>query len=95
MEHWSLTPNLEILKRTWDGECAVYLTLSRETHLLNIPCAHLLEVLELGKTSFDVLQDRLKSHVGDADAQEVSDLTREIVDTLSRIGVIETVEDAL
>lgn len=42
-----------------------------------------------------MLQDRLKSFVGDAAAQEVSDLTREIVDTLSRIGVIETVEDAL
>ena len=94
MEHWSLTPNLEILKRTWDGECAVYLTHSRETHLLNIPCAHLLEVLEMGPMSFDGLQDRLQSFVGDVAAQEVSDLAHEIVSTLTRIGIIETVEDA-
>ena len=94
MQNFSLIPNLEILKRTWDGECTVYLTTSRETHLLSAPCAHLLEVLEQGPVPFDVLQDRLQLFASDADAQEVSDLAHEIVSTLTRIGIIETVEDA-
>ena len=94
MQNFGLIPNLEILKRTWDGECAVYLTTSRETHLLSAPCAHLLEVLEQGSIPFDVLQDRLLLFASDADAQEVSDLAHEIVSTLTRIGIIETVEDA-
>ena len=55
----------------------------------------MLEVLEQGPYPFEVLKDRLQSFVGGAHAQEVSDLAHEIVDTLTRIGIIETVEDAL
>lgn len=94
MQNYSLIPNLEILKRTWDGECIVYLSNSRETHLLSAPCAYLLEVLEQGPHPFELLTDHLHSFAGEADAQEVSDIAHEIVDTLSRIGVIETHEDA-
>ena len=95
MQNCSLIPNLDILKRTWDGQCAVYLKQSRQTHLLSAACSHMLEVLEQGPYPFEMLKDRLQSFVGDAHAQEVSDLAHEIVDTLTRIGIIETVEDAL
>ena len=62
--------------------------------MLSAPCAHLLEVLEQGPVQFEVLRDRLQLFADDADAQEVSDLAHEIVSTLTRIGIIETVEDA-
>ena len=94
LQNFSLIPNLEIVKRTWDGECAVYLGKSRETHLLSAPCAYLLGILDQGPVPFEVLKDRLQSFAGDADAQDVSDLTHEIVSTLAEIGVIEVLGDA-
>lgn len=62
--------------------------------MLSVSCAHLLEFLEQEPVPFEVLQDRLQSFLGDADGQEVSDLAHEIVDTLSKIGIIETLEEA-
>lgn len=94
MQNCSLIPNLEILKRTWDGQCVVYLKKSRETHLLSSSCALVLGVLEQGPVPFSVLQDHLQAFAGDADSQEVSSLAQEIVDTLSKMGIIETLEDA-
>ena len=94
LQNFSLIPDEELLKRTWDDQCVVYLTRSRETHLLNAPCAHLLEVLEQGSAPLKALQDRLQTFAGNVDGQEASDLTQEIVDTLSRMGIIETLEDA-
>lgn len=85
---------MEILKRNWDGQCVVYLTKSRQTHLLSAHSAHLLEILEQGPVPFEGLRDRLQLFVGDVDGEDVASLAHEIVDTLSRIGIIETLEDA-
>lgn len=94
LQNFSLIPDEELLKRTWDDQCVVYLTKSRETHLLSNSCTLVLGVLEQGPTPFQVLQDRLQSFAGKAEPQEVLALTHEIVDTLSKMGIIETIEDA-
>ena len=62
--------------------------------MLSASCAFVLGVLEQGPIPFEALHQRLQSFVGDADQQEVSDLAHEIVDTLSKIGIIETLEEA-
>ena len=62
--------------------------------MLSVACAFVLGVLEQGPVSFEALHQRLRSFVGDADRQEISDLAHEIVDTLSKMGIIETLEDA-
>lgn len=72
----------------------MYLTKSRETHLLSNSCAFALGVVEQGPTTFQVLQDRLQTFAGEADPQEVLVLAHEIVDKLSKMGILEILEDA-
>ena len=62
--------------------------------MLSASCAFVLGVLEQGPVPFSALQDYLQAFAGDADSQEVSGLAQEIVDTLIRMGMIETLEDA-
>ena len=63
--------------------------------MLNPFCARVLDVLENAPASREVLTKLLHDFLPDAQGQEISSLLEEIVDTLSRIGAIETVEDAL
>ena len=62
--------------------------------MLSASCAFVLEVLAQGPVPFEALHQRLQSFVGDVDGQVVSDLAHEIVDTLGKIGIIETLEEA-
>lgn len=93
MQGYRLTPSLKFLKRSWAGECAVYLRESRETHLLNASCAYVLDVLDQGPTSQQQLAKLLQQSLSGAGANEVSSLLEEIVDTLSRMGIVETLEN--
>lgn len=94
LQNCSLIPSVEILKRSWGDQCVVYLTKSRQTHLLSAHSAYVLEFLEQGPVPFEELRDRLQLFAGDVDGEDVASLAHEIVDTLSRIGIIEILEDA-
>lgn len=91
---YRLAPTLEFLQRNWGDECVVYITTSRETHLLNAPCTFVLGVLERSSASAGELIGRMQEALNDAEPQEVSHLVQEVVDQLSRIGMIEALEDA-
>lgn len=54
----------------------------------------MLDVLEQGTASQEALVHCLRESLPDVQVQEVSSLLEEVIDTLSRIGVIETLEDA-
>jgi len=70
----------------------IFLPGSRETHLLSEPCALVLSVLERGVASVDTLQAELRQAIEDADDDQVAALLHEILDTLGKIGLIETFE---
>lgn len=73
----------------------VFLPDSRETHLLSEPCALVLSLLDQGTVSAEKLHDELSLAMEEAEDLLVSDLLREILDTLSKIGLIETHEGVL
>lgn len=62
--------------------------------MLNALCARVLDVLEQGTASQEALVHCLRESLPDVQVHEVSSLLEEVIDTLSRIGVIETLEDA-
>lgn len=93
MQSNRLNPYLTVLKRSWGGEQAVYLTESRETHLLNAYCARVVGVLEQGPALQDALMQSLQEFLPDAQVQDLSSLLDEILDTLSRIGIVEATEN--
>lgn len=70
----------------------LFLPDSRETHLLSEPCALVLCVLECGVASDDALHAQLRQAIEDADDDQVAELLHEILDTLGKIGLIETFE---
>jgi PqqD family protein of HPr-rel-A system len=91
---YRLSPSLNVLQRHWDDERVVFIVPSRETHLLNAPCAFVLGALERNPASANDLTRQMQEFVDDAQPQEVTKLVHEIIDRLSRIGMIEAVEDA-
>jgi len=93
LQIYSLRQSPEVLKRCWDGECAVYITEARETHLLNEPCAQILGRLEQSRASFDALEDFLHSLLEVGEDESVRSLLHEILDSLGKIGLIEACED--
>ncbi len=70
----------------------VYLTASRQTHLLSASAGWVLQVLENGPTHMQALQDHLQLSLGDIESEDVSSLTREIVDTLVKIEIVQVLE---
>lgn len=93
LQVYRLTPSLRFLQRSWAGECAVYVMESRETHLLNVSCAYVLDTLGQGPTSQQQLAKLLQDSLPGSGIIEVSSLLEEIVDTLSRMGIVKTLEN--
>ena len=81
------------LKRSWGDDCVVYATESRETHLLNLPCALVLERVEEGPTSFTSLIRELRDLTGCSDEKEVNKLLHEVISSLIKIGLIQVHEE--
>lgn len=70
----------------------VFLPDSRETHLLSEPCTFVLNLLDQGVSSAEKLREELGLAMEEADDLQVSNLLGEILDTISKIGLIETHE---
>lgn len=69
------------------------MTAARETHLLTAPCAHILGVLEYGQASHAALRRELASLLTEAEEHEVMSLLSQIIETLGKIGLIESREE--
>lgn len=69
----------------------VYLTASRQTHLLSAPAGWVLQVLENGATHMQALEAHLQRSLGDIGSEDVASLTREIVDTLVKIEIVQAI----
>ena len=93
MQSYRLCSKQGILKRDYGDDCVVYLSASRQTHLLGAMAAQVLSLLEQAPSSANSLVDAIKPHFEDASVSEVSILLDEVVDCLSRIAVIESFED--
>ena len=72
----------------------VYLRNNRETHLLSEHCTFVLSLLEKGTVSASKLHEELASAMGE-EHSSAPNLLSEILDTLVKIGLIETHEGAL
>ena len=94
LQSYRLCPALGILKRDYGDDCVVYLGAARETHLLSATAAQVLVLIEEMACSPKALVEAMKPHFEDASEAEVSTLLEEVVNGLSRIGVIEVFEDA-
>ena len=94
MQFYRLCPAVGILKRDYGDDCVVFLSAARETHLLSEIAAQVLALIEETAQSPKALLEAMKPHFEDASEIEVSTLLDEVVDGLSRIGVIEAFEDA-
>jgi PqqD family protein of HPr-rel-A system len=88
----ALSSRPRFLKRSWDDGCVVHVADSGETHLLSPACALLLERLESGPTSIQTLSDEFLSLNDDLTPEELSGLLGDIIRSLCKIGLIETVE---
>ncbi len=94
MQAYRLIASPGFLKRDFGDDCVVYLSGARETHLLSAAAAQVLTLMEEGAQSTSALVRFMQPHFEDADEIEVVALVDEVVDSLSRIGVIEAFEDA-
>ena len=94
MQSYRLCPALGILKRDYGNDCAIYLSAARETHLLSATAAQVLALIEETEHSPKALLAAMKPHFEDASETELSTLLDDVVDGLSRIGLIEAFEDA-
>ena len=94
LQSYRLRPKLGILKRDYGDDCVIYLSAARETHLLSATAAQVLALIEETSQSPKALLEAMKPHFVDASEIEVSTLLDEVVEGLSRIGVIEAFEDA-
>ena len=94
LQSYRLCPALGILKRDYVDDCVIYLSAARETHLLSATAAQVLALIEETSQSPKALLEAMKPHFEDASEIEVSTLLDEVVNGLSRIGVIEAFEDA-
>ena len=94
LRSYRLCSALGIVKRDYVDDCVVYLSAARETHLLSATAAQVLALIEETAQSPKALLEAIMPHFEDASEAEVSTLLGEVVDGLSRIGIIEAVEDA-
>ena len=94
LRSYRLCPRLGILKRDYGDDCVVFLRAARETHLLSAIAARVLALIEETSQSSKALLEAMKPHFEDASEAEVSILLDEVVEGLSRIGLIEAFEDA-
>ena len=94
LQSYRFCPALGILTRDYGDDCAVYLSAARETHLLSATAVQVLALIEENSQSSKALLEAMKPHFEDASGADVSDLLDEVVEGLSRIGVIEAFEDA-
>lgn len=67
----------------------VYSADSGETHLLNAAAAHILETLERGSASFADLLCGVQELMDDPEDTEAVALVREVLDSLSKLGLIQ------
>lgn len=84
---------MHFIQRSWGNETVVYVMDSAETHQLSAAGALLLEQLIDGPTDIAALENHFKS-VCDEDLgpQEVADLVKNTVESIRKIGLIETIE---
>lgn len=82
-----------LLTRSWNGERVIFRLDARETHLLSIPCTHVLELLEQSPTSSQALHDSFQALLTGLEEEEVQAQLAQILETLSKLGVIEAFED--
>lgn len=83
-----------MLKRDYGDDCVVFLSAARETHLLSATAAQVLTLIEETSQTSVTLLKVMTLHFEDASEAEVSILLDEVVEGLSRIGLIEAFEDA-
>ena len=83
-----------MLKRDYGDDCVVFLSAARETHLLSATAAQVLTLIEETSQTSVTLLKAMTPHFEDTSAAEVSTLLVEVVEGLSRIGMIEAFEDA-
>ena len=83
-----------MLKRDYGDDCVVFLSAARETHLLSATAAQVLTLIEETSQTSVTLLKAMTPHFEDASETEVSILLDEVVEGLSRIGLIEAFEDA-
>lgn len=83
---------MQFLQRRWEEDSVVYVIGSGETHLLSPAGSYLLERLESGPMPFQALVDEFLSLSDDLDQEEVAELLMEIIQSIHKIGLIESVE---
>lgn len=71
----------------------MYVIDSGETHLLSSAGVFLLEYLKSGPVTLQTLTDEFLSLSDDLGQEEVSDLLGDIIRSMRKIGLIETVEN--
>ena len=71
----------------------VYSADSGETHLLNAAATHILEALERGPTSFADLLCEIQELMDDPEDAEAAGLVCEVLESLSKLGLIQAHED--
>lgn len=94
MQTYRIGESVGLLKRNFGQDCVIYLSSARETHLLSVAAAQVLSLIEKNARSLNALVEAMNLYFEDAAEFEVSILVDEVVAGLSRIGIIETVEDA-
>ena len=94
LRYYRLRPAMGMVKRDCGDDCVVYLSAARETHLLSATAGQVLALIEETAQTSQALLEAMKPHFEDASEAEVSTLLEEVVNGLSRIGVIEVFEDA-
>lgn len=91
---YGLNVSLKPIIRVWDDEVAVYLEETRETHLLGVPCLVMLDLLRSGLVSQVQLESELQLLFKGVQPQEIVDLSRQVVDSLFKVGLLEIHESA-
>lgn len=71
----------------------MYVIDSGETHLLSPACSLLLERLASGPVSVQTFSDELLSLSDDLEQEEIANLLGEVIQSIRKIGLIETVEN--
>lgn len=90
---YSLQPSSSYLKRNWEDECVVYTIDSGETHLLNAIAARILATLERESAAFAALLGEVQEQMGGPENTQAVTSLREVLDSLSKLGIIQACEE--
>lgn len=91
MQFVRIPESLTLQLRVWGVEAVAYNVVSSETHLLCMPAARVLQLLEIGPRTFEALNEALAPETVDLDPDERAVYVRDAVWQFSDLGLLEVI----